>query len=228
MVGAVQNNYLAIGGYYPRANVYGTQQGPVPPVTPVSPADPVVGRETAPISAPMPRPRLPEIRQGADPVEMSVRGRIQYLDPEQVDRLARGEALEAPGESSGAQQAKSPQDVMDEAQCETCENRKYQDGSDDPGVSFKTPSKIDPDQAAAVVRGHEMEHVVREQAKAEREDRKVVSQSVTLHNSICPDCGRTYISGGTTRTTTKADPAAELQNQLTQQAKQAFGMDAAA
>ena len=85
MVGAVQNNYLAIGGYYPRANVYGTQQGPVPPVTPVSPADPVVGRETAPISAPMPRPRLPEIRQGADPVEMSVRGRIQYLDPEQVE-----------------------------------------------------------------------------------------------------------------------------------------------
>ena len=84
------------------------------------------------------------------------------------------------------------------------------------------------DQAAAVVRGHEQEHVVREQAKAEREDRKVVSQSVTLHNSICPECGRTYVSGGTTRTTTKADSSGEFQAKLTQTAKKALGMNPAA
>lgn len=86
--------------------------------------------------------------------------------------------------------------------CKTCEGRKYQDGSDDPGVSFKAPTKIAPEQAASAVRGHEMEHVGREKGKAAREDRKVVSQSVTYHNAICAECGSVYVSGGTTRTTT--------------------------
>ncbi len=85
------------------------------------------------------------------------------------------------------------------------EERKYQDGSNDAGVSFKTPTKIDPSQVASAVRGHEMEHVYREQAKAQREGRKVVSQTVTLHNAICPECGKVYISGGTTRTSTMAN-----------------------
>ena len=63
------------------------------------------------------------------------------------------------------------------------------------------------------MRGHEQEHVVREQAKAQREDRKVVSQSVTIHTDICPECGDVYVSGGTTRTTTKANPVEEPQQQ---------------
>ena len=50
-----------------------------------------------------------------------------------------------------------------------------------------------------------MEHVYREQAKADREGRKVVSQNVTMHTEICPECGKSYVSGGTTRTVTKAD-----------------------
>ena len=79
------------------------------------------------------------------------------------------------------------------------------------GVSFQTPTRVDPDQAASAVRGHEMEHVVREQAKAQREDRKVVSQSVTIHTAICPECGDVYVSGGTTRTATKANPTQEVQ-----------------
>jgi hypothetical protein len=98
---------------------------------------------------------------------------------------------------------KSPQEVFEDAECKTCAERKYQDGSDDPGVSFKTAAHISPDQAAAKVRSHEYEHVVREQAKAEREDREVVSQSVQLHTSICPECGRSYVSGGVTNTVTK-------------------------
>lgn len=56
-----------------------------------------------------------------------------------------------------------------------------------------------------------MEHVYREQAKAQREDRKVVSQNVTYHTAICPECGRAYISGGTTRTVTAAESQAEDQ-----------------
>ncbi len=98
---------------------------------------------------------------------------------------------------------------FDSYECRTCENRKYQDGSTDSGVSFQTPTKIAPEAAAVAVRGHEMEHVVRNQAKAEREDREVVSQSVTLHTAVCPECGRVYISGGTTRTTTRAENNAE-------------------
>ena len=58
-----------------------------------------------------------------------------------------------------------------------------------------------------------MEHVYREQAKAQREDREVVSQSVTYHTAICPECGKAYVSGGTTRTVTaaKSEPQAEDQ-----------------
>jgi len=89
--------------------------------------------------------------------------------------------------------------------CQTCKERKYQDGSDDMSVSFQTPTNIKPEQAASAVRGHEMEHVYREQAKADREGRKVVSQSVTMHSEICPECGKSFVSGGTTHTVTKAD-----------------------
>lgn len=92
---------------------------------------------------------------------------------------------------------------FDSYECETCKNRKYQDGSNDPGVSFKTPTKLSPEKAATAVRSHENEHVVRERAAAKREDRKVVSQSVTYHSAICPECGQVYVSGGTTRTVTK-------------------------
>ena len=103
-----------------------------------------------------------------------------------------------------AQGAESAQEAMEEGECETCEKRKYQDGSDDMGVSFKAPTNIKPEQAASAVRGHEMEHVVREQAKAKREGREVVSQTVTMHTGICPECGKAYVSGGTTQTVTRA------------------------
>ena len=135
-------------------------------------------------------------------------------------------ALNLPGakeDDDGVRQAENPalsesrsaQEITEEGECQTCKERKYQDGSDDPGVSFKTPTNIAPEQAASAVRGHENEHVVREQAKAQREDRKVVSQSVTYHTSICPECGKVYVSGGTTRTVTKADNSqqADQQNQ---------------
>ena len=85
------------------------------------------------------------------------------------------------------------------------------------GRSFQTPTRVDPDQAASAVRGHEMEHVYREQAKAERENRKVVSQTVTMHTEICPECGKSYVSGGTTRTVTKADTENDFQQDLARQ-----------
>lgn len=87
-------------------------------------------------------------------------------------------------------------------ECQTCKNRTYQDGSNDPGVSFKAPGHIDPASSGAVVMGHEQEHVANEQAKASMEDRRVVSQSVRLFTAVCPECGRVYVSGGETRTVT--------------------------
>ncbi|MCR2025607.1 hypothetical protein [Anaerotruncus colihominis] len=140
-------------------------------------------------------------REGTAPVELAVRGRFRYPDIE---------------EETG----KSPQETMEEAECQTCKERKYQDGSNDPGVSFKTPTNISPERAASAVRGHEMEHVVREQAKAQREGRKVVSQTVTIHTGICPECGDVYVSGGTTRTTTaKAAKAEQPQTEAEERAR---------
>ena len=128
-----------------------------------------------------------------------------------------------PGQEDGktldgapAQGAESAQKALEEGECETCEKRKYQDGSDDPGVSFKTPTNVAPEMAASAVRGHEQEHVVRGQAKAQREDRRVVSQSVTYHTEICPECGKVYVAGGTTRTVTAANPEEESQNENNQ------------
>lgn len=111
---------------------------------------------------------------------------------------------EKPLDGGPAVGAESAQKALEEGECQTCEQRKYQDGSDDMGVSFQTPTNVKPEVAASAVRGHEMEHVYREQAKADREGREVVSQTVTMHTEICPECGKSYVSGGTTETVTRA------------------------
>ncbi len=137
----------------------------------------------------------------------------QELQPSQAS-LNNQSKLGLNQEESLLAQNKSVLGKPADGECKTCESRKYQDGSNDPGVSFKTATKLSPEEAASAVRSHENEHVVREQAKAEREGRKVVSQSVTLHTEICPECGDPYISGGTTRTVTKADNAPDLSEQF--------------
>ncbi len=89
--------------------------------------------------------------------------------------------------------------------CQTCAQRTYQDGSDDPGVSFKTPGHISPEASAAVVSSHEQEHVSNEKSKAQSENRRVVSQNVQLYTAVCPECGKVYVAGGKTTTTTKSN-----------------------
>jgi len=85
------------------------------------------------------------------------------------------------------------------AECETCKRRKYQDGSNEM-VSFKAAGHIDPDNAASVVMSHEQEHVANAYQKADTGNGEVVRASVRLKTSVCPECGRTYISGGETNT----------------------------
>lgn len=99
-------------------------------------------------------------------------------------------------------------------ECETCANRTYVDGSDDPGVSFKSPGKIDPQVSASVVMSHELEHVSNEQASANAEDIEVVSQSVSLYASICPECGVSYVAGGETKTVTKGKSEYDVSDEL--------------
>lgn len=87
-------------------------------------------------------------------------------------------------------------------QCETCASRKYQDGSDE-NVSFKAASHISPQASAARVRAHEQEHVSNAYDKAAMSDGKVICASVRIQTAICPECGRTYTSGGVTNTAIK-------------------------
>lgn len=87
-------------------------------------------------------------------------------------------------------------------ECQTCKNRKYKDGSDEM-VSFKSPAHISPEGASAAVRAHEQEHVSNAYSKAATGNGKVVSATVSIHTAICPECGRSYVSGGTTNTQIK-------------------------
>ena len=204
-----QNRSANPTGMDPVRPVSRAQTTPVPPVNQVSAVHRGVSQNVPEEESPF---SFPTMREGADPAEMAVRVRIQYLD----------DSAEALSPNQAAEGSKSPREVMEESECQTCKNRKYQDGSDDPGVSFKTATNVAPEQAAAAVRGHEQEHVVREQAKARREDRHVVSQSVSIQTAICPECGDVYVSGGTTRTVTKANPAQEQPEPPEYQAKSGF------
>ena len=96
---------------------------------------------------------------------------------------------------------KSPYGIKDpNEECETCKNRKYQDGSDESNVSFKAATHVSPSAAGAAVRAHENQHVSNAYKKAAQDNGKVLNASVSIHTSICPECGRSYVSGGTTRT----------------------------
>ena len=88
------------------------------------------------------------------------------------------------------------------AECETCKNRKYKDGSDEM-VSFKSAAHISPERAGVAVRAHENEHVVNAYEKAAEKGGKVLRASVSIEMSICPECGRSYVSGGETNTSIK-------------------------
>ena len=101
--------------------------------------------------------------------------------------------------------------------CSACESRRYVDKSNDSSVSYQTPTNLNPQTAAVAIASHEREHVTNEQARAQRENREIVDQTVTIQYSTCPECNTMYPSGGTTRTTSisksedeSASPPAQL------------------
>ena len=114
------------------------------------------------------------------------------ISPKAWAAYKQGEARPSGGHSAA--------EALSAQECKTCGSRTYKDVSNDPSVSFQTPTHISPGQSAAVVSAHESEHVANERLNAERDGREIINQTVTLHTSICPECKRVYVSGGTTKT----------------------------
>lgn len=102
-------------------------------------------------------------------------------------------------------------------ECQTCKNRKYKDGSDE-NVSFKAAAHISPEAAASRVRAHEEEHVANAYSKAAEKGGEVLSVSVRIETSVCPECGKNYVSGGTTSTRIKYPSDSEEADKRQQQA----------
>jgi len=78
---------------------------------------------------------------------------------------------EAMGIENPLKQTKDKSDPNYE--CQTCKNRKYQDGSDEM-VSFKSAQHVAPGAAGAAVRAHEQEHVSNAYKKASQNNGKVI------------------------------------------------------
>ena len=130
--------------------------------------------------------------------KLTGRGKSAGADDNRANSVQEGRKL--PFDKAEDKKKKGIEDPDEE--CQTCKRRKYKDGSNEM-VSFKTPQHVSPESAASAVRAHEQEHVSNAYKKAAMDDGKVISASVSIHMAVCPECGRTYVSGGTTHTQIK-------------------------
>lgn len=148
-----------------------------------------------------------------DAKEAEQAGKMQGEErTQQESRLPKGEKAQKEGKPQDGFREKEPGE-----ECQTCKNRKYKDGSDE-NVSFKAAAHISPEAAASRVRAHEGEHVANAYSKAEQKGGEVISASVRIEMSVCPECGKSYVSGGTT--TTKIRYPAESGKEDSQTASQ--------
>lgn len=153
----------------------------------------------------------------------------EHLNPAQTfpaNTPVQGTSTAEPEKSSAAEEfdlfgdGKTPKGIDDDQKCETCENRTYVDGSNESDVSFKAPGHIAPEAAASRVMAHEYEHVRNAYQEDKKEGKELVSVSVSLKTAICPECGKTYVAGGETRTTMRTGAESAYQTQM--QAYNAF------
>jgi len=119
--------------------------------------------------------------------------------PGTEEASAAEEEFNLPGDGKPAEGVEE-----DDHKCETCENRTYVDGSNENDVSFKSPGHIAPESAASRVMAHEYEHVRNAYQEDKEEGKELVNVSVSLKTAICPECGKTYVAGGETRTTMRS------------------------
>lgn len=161
-----------------------------------------IGNAAAQGGAPVATPLAP--RQETTPIALQQPVSPPYVVNLSPDALSR----RLPGRNDGAVSSAGVSDnrgASGPGECQTCKNRRYVDRSNDATVSFQSPTRISPGAAEGAVRAHEQEHVSNEQATAVEQDRRVVYQAVSIQYAICPECGRSYVAGGTTTTVTKAE-----------------------
>lgn len=155
--------------------------------------------------------QIPTAKEGVDPQEAAIRQRIGTPSMAQLQSELGG-ALGELSEAELEELKNQFEDIVEEehpVECECCKNRRYKDGSDDGSVSYQTPTHISPETSGTKVMAHEQEHVVNEQLYAERDGREVMSQNVAIYKDVCPECGRSYTSGGKTTTVTGEKQTAE-------------------
>ena len=141
-----------------------------------------------------------------------------------VSSVEESKPIVNPGES----EIQAPGRKSSPAECKTCKERKYQDGSDEM-VSYKAATHISPGQSAGKVMAHEQEHVANAYSKAAKSGGQVMQASVSLKTAICPECGRSYVSGGTTTTKIKypKDPYSQNKKSMDSQATTGGNFDMA-
>lgn len=115
---------------------------------------------------------------------------------EPINRVRNVNAVDGKENTNGLEKTKP-------TECQTCKERRYVDGSNEGNVSFKAPGYISPEASGAVVRSHEQEHVSNAKSEGSEAGKELVSATVSLQTAVCPECGKTYVAGGTTRTTMK-------------------------
>ena len=82
---------------------------------------------------------------------LSVSSPYQY-QPYNFQSTPAAEASTSKSSEISTEANLSSKEIQSGEICQTCKERKYQDGSDDPSVSFKAAGHIDPENSAAVVR----------------------------------------------------------------------------
>jgi hypothetical protein len=166
---------------------------------------PDIGRISPPAIAIPVSPASGKIPKGADnaaySVEISQQAReMSALAKDGQAKISPFAAASAATQLSDAREAGKSGAI----ECQTCKNREYRDVSNDSSVSFQTATRVAPAAAESMVRAHEQEHVSHEQLRAKESGGEVVSQNVAIHYQICPECGKSYVAGGTTTTTTRS------------------------
>ncbi len=117
--------------------------------------------------------------------------------------IGKTSAVDKVSENNEKVSGRRTQKAETKGECQTCKERKYIDGSNEGNVSFKAPGHIAPESSAAAVMSHEKEHVANARQTGNKPGNELISATVSLKTAICPECGRSYVAGGTTRTLIK-------------------------
>ncbi|MCE1248708.1 MAG: hypothetical protein LWY06_18870 [Firmicutes bacterium] len=127
---------------------------------------------------------------------------VQTNNASPEGNVQRDTAVMRKDQNQKAEFDKTPPPKIGIKECQTCKNRQYVDVSNDPGVSFKTPTHVAQGAAMSAVMAHESEHISNAKTEAGMSGREVKYQQVRIFTDICPECGKIIIAGGQATTVT--------------------------